>query len=712
VKTVLAAAVMLSGPAVAAPLGNPAVAPPPAIPFHETVFGVAVDDPYRWMEDPAKLPAMTDWAVKSTNATVAELALLPERAAFAALSDRALRAGVQRRRATLAGARLFFMQMDPADRVAKLMVREGGRDRVLLDPIAGQTGIAAIGNYSVAPDGKTVAVQVAPGGGEVGSVRFLDVASGAQKGAAIGPVWGEFPVAWLPQGKVAYTRMADPAAGADPIQNMHLALIAPGDAGPGRFVLGPGVAGAPPFDPVEFPLLETAPTSSYAMGLGDGARPDDRVLVSPADALAEGAPRWRVIAGYDDQVEASGHVLLGKDIYLLTTKDSPNGRVERRDLTSAGSAASVVLPEGDLVLTGLEAATDGLYVSAQRDGISHLLFLPHGTGKAREVALPFDGALSGLLADRTDGKSVKFGLDGWTRPLIEYRARAGRALPLGLASAAWPGAAGVTAKRDEAVSADGTHVPMVILLPPGGQHAPLPTILEGYGGYGISVVEPYYGPNYLTWVAHGGAFAFCGTRGGNERGRLWQDAGRAERKANAQADFIACAMRLEAAGYTRASMLVAMGTSAGGALVPAAVIKRPELFAGLLERVGLVNATRLAVAENGPDQYNEMGDPRTAAGFAALSAEDAYQMLGSATDLPDTLVTIGLNDHRVAPWMGAKFAARARAKFGDRRLVLLRAEAQGGHGVGSALDRVIAEQADTYAFAWYGTHRPAGAKQP
>jgi prolyl oligopeptidase len=73
--------------------------------------------------------------------------------------------------------------------------------------------------------------------------------------------------------------------------------------------------------------------------------------------------------------------------------------------------------------------------------------------------------------------------------------------------------------------------------------------------------------------------------------------------------------------------------------------------------------------------------------------------------LPDTLVTIGLNDKRVAPSMGAKFAALAERRFGDRSLVLIRADTEAGHGIGSARDRLIAEWADTFAFAWSVTHR-------
>jgi prolyl oligopeptidase len=68
------------------------------------------------------------------------------------------------------------------------------------------------------------------------------------------------------------------------------------------------------------------------------------------------------------------------------------------------------------------------------------------------------------------------------------------------------------------------------------------------------------------------------------------------------------------------------------------------------------------------------------------------------------LITVGLNDKRVAPWFAAKFAARALDRFGDKRAILIRADAEGGHGVGSARDRLIAEWADTYAFAWSQAH--------
>ena len=133
-------------------------------------------------------------------------------------------------------------------------------------------------------------------------------------------------------------------------------------------------------------------------------------------------------------------------------------------------------------------------------------------------------------------------------------------------------------------------------------------------------------------------------------------------------------------------------------MIPATALKRPDLFAAVVTRVGIVNATRLAVANNGPNQFAEMGDPSTAAGFAALAAQDSTLLLPKATGGTDFLFTVGLNDRRVDPWFSAKLAAMMRAKWGDGHLVLIRSDGNAGHGIGSTRDQGIAERADIFSF--------------
>ena len=65
---------------------------------------------------------------------------------------------------------------------------------------------------------------------------------------------------------------------------------------------------------------------------------------------------------------------------------------------------------------------------------------------------------------------------------------------------------------------------------------------------------------------------------------------------------------------------------------------------------------------------------------------------------PDWLLTVGLNDRRVEPWMSAKFAARALSRFGDRNIIAIRTDPDAGHGVGSTRNQRVQERADIYTF--------------
>jgi prolyl oligopeptidase len=59
-----------------------------------------------------------------------------------------------------------------------------------------------------------------------------------------------------------------------------------------------------------------------------------------------------------------------------------------------------------------------------------------------------------------------------------------------------------------------------------------------------------------------------------------------------------------------------------------------------------------------------------------------------------------MNDHRVAPWMGAEMAARLQAATTSGKPVELRVDFAGGHHMlGVTKDDMAAQFADTFAFA-------------
>jgi prolyl oligopeptidase len=61
------------------------------------------------------------------------------------------------------------------------------------------------------------------------------------------------------------------------------------------------------------------------------------------------------------------------------------------------------------------------------------------------------------------------------------------------------------------------------------------------------------------------------------------------------------------------------------------------------------------------------------------------------------MIATGLNDPRVSPWAPAKFAATLQAS-GTPNPVLLRVDAEAGHGHGSTRAQTDALIADTIAF--------------
>jgi prolyl oligopeptidase len=87
---------------------------------------------------------------------------------------------------------------------------------------------------------------------------------------------------------------------------------------------------------------------------------------------------------------------------------------------------------------------------------------------------------------------------------------------------------------------------------------------------------------------------------------------------------------------------------------------------------------------------------------------DAYQHVRDGVQYPAVLIATGLNDPRVSPWEPAKFAARLQAS-GTRNPVLLRVEADAGHGIGSTRAQQDALAADTYAFMFWQAGRPGWA---
>lgn len=694
-------------PTTAAPATSTSATPPVARTVNtvDDLFGVKVADPYRWMEGNDN-PELAEWFRGQGAYTRAYLGRIPgHEGLLARVRELGLSygypSGVQ-----LAGGRLFHMQLGAGEQLPKLMVREpDGRDRVLVDPVArGAEGShASVNSYSPSPDGALLAYDLSQGGSEVSTIHVLEVSTGKDLPDAIERVWGEFAASWLPDASgFFYTQMATPTAGTDPMLNMQARLHRLGTpVAKDPLVLAGLHAPGMKFAPEEFPVVAVPSGSSWALAFASGARSEQRVAVAKLadlDLTGKAATPWKMVAEYSDGIEdVAFH---GERLYLLSHKGASGRRVlsvpaAHPDLASA----SVEIPEDTAApLVAISDARDALYIERMKNGLAQVLRLAWSEKQPATLALPFEGWVNELATDPLrDG--VTFDLSGWTRP-ITYQTYDPTTQKLAVAIESEYGAdlSAVTAEEVDAVSADGTHVPLSILHRKGlaldGSH---PAILYGYGGYGISQ-NPWFSPSVLAWLERGGVFAVAHVRGGGEKGEAWKVAGTGPNKMNGIHDFIACGEYLVANHYTMPAHLTAVGGSMGGVLVGRAITERPDLFAAAQIAVGITNPLRILAAENGANQKSELGDPETEAGFKAIFEMDPYQHVKPGTAYPAVLFTIGLNDRRVAPWMTAKMAARLQAATTSKKPVLVRFDADAGHGIGSTRDQTYAERADVWSF--------------
>jgi prolyl oligopeptidase len=273
----------------------------------------------------------------------------------------------------------------------------------------------------------------------------------------------------------------------------------------------------------------------------------------------------------------------------------------------------------------------------------------------------------------------------------------GKVVKTGLATTSPVDLSGAEAVRGWATSKDGTKVPVdVVRLRTSKLDGDRPTVLYGYGGFGISE-RPFFTALRALWLLNGGVYANAALRGGGEFGEEWRLAGNLTRKQNVFDDFIASAEWLVKEGYTRPQRLALLGGSNGGLLVNAVVTQRPELCRAAASLVGISDMIRVETTSNGAFNVTEYGTVKDPAQFRALLAYSPYHHVVDGARYPAVLLTAGEGDPRVDSWHAKKLAARLQEATSSGLPVVLRLSGW-GHGIGTSRDQAIAEAADLWTF--------------
>jgi prolyl oligopeptidase len=670
----------------------------PPSPRHDQVgfyHGVAVPDPYRWLEDPQSA-ASRQWIEAQNQVTSAYLETLAGRSA---IGDRLTQLWNFERYSTpfKQGGRYFYFKNDGLQNQSVLYTLPSleAEPRMLLDPnTLSEDGTVSLSGMAVSENGAYLAYGLSSAGSDWVEWYVRDIATGVDTDDRL--QWVKFSGAsWSHDHQgFFYSRYDEPdettkLEAVNYYQKLYYHRL-----------------GNPQGDDV---LVYDRPDQKE-WGFGGGVTEDGRYLIISVwkgtdpnnlvfykDLRAPDSPVVELITEFEASYSFVDNE--GSLFWFRTDLEAPKGRLIAIDIAQPERGAwQEIIPESDDTLEGVGLLNHQFVADYLKDAYTTIRIFSLTGELVREVALPGIGSAGGFDGKRGDTETF-YSFTSFTVPSAIYRYDmvTGQSTLYRQPEVDFDPAA-YTTTQVFYESKDGTHVPMFITHKTGlelnGQN---PTLLYGYGGFSISLT-PAFSVGNLVWMEMGGIYAVPNLRGGGEYGEEWHQAGTKLHKQTVFDDFIAAAEWLMAAGYTSPAKLAIMGGSNGGLLVGACMTQRPDLFAVALPAVGVMDMLRFNQFTIGWAWESDYGSPQNEAEFRALYAYSPLHNLKPGTAYPATLITTADHDDRVVPAHSFKFAAALQAAHQGAAPVLIRIETKAGHGAGKPTAKVIEEVADKWAF--------------
>lgn len=670
----------------------------------DDLFGFLVSDPYRWLED-ADDARVRDWAAAQDRLFRAYRAGWSESRSWASLMDQVSSFGVSEP-PTVRGSVMFLAEQLRGDEQRRLLVVDAEGDRrVLVDPAeidpSGHTGL-----YTWWPsrEGERVAVQMEVAEQPGSDIMVLDVRTGEEVDGPL-PRARNTSLAWLPGGEAFYyvSRVPDEE-------------LAPGDKRLQRRVRLHRIGSPWQADAVVFGG-EDAPDHYYGLTVSvDGRYLAITAMVGPAshndvylgELIDPRAPHFvKIVDGRTTRARVLPRFLADNDLLLVTDHQAPCGRICMAHRYDTGPAAWRTLVAEDpqapldecVVLDDPALPRALLLVARTRHGTSTLTVhdLASG-GSLTTLPLPGAGVVSSLRTNTPHGRHAWFSYcDATTPPTIyRYDATSGE-----LEQRAGASIAGHSPRiRSRSVryhAGDGTEITLLLFTPAEEHQGPRPTLLYGYGSFGMPM-RPWFFPMAAAWVGAGGTYAVACVRGGGEEGQLWHDAGRGPHKYRAISDFNDAANWLITTGRTTCDQLAIFGQSAGGLLVTAAAVQRPDLYAAVVAEGPLCDMVRYENFGLGCTWTDEFGTASEPEQLQWLHTYSPYHAITPGVPYPAFLLTGAVTDLQTGEAHVTKMCAALQHATSSDRPILMRREPDTAHAASPASkERALA--ADILAFA-------------
>lgn len=678
----------------------------------DNYFGTKITDNYRWLED-MKDPEVQKWFKSQSDFSHSIIDKIPHREdLFKRMKEVQNMNGDSFDAIYQRGNTYFYTKTKKSENLSKLYARDlyTGKEVLIFDPeTLGKS--TQITNFVIDSKANKVAILLSKSGGEICHLRILDLASKKLLNDEIGPIWSEFAFEFTQDDQaLIYTKMST----ADPNSNMLLkemkAMLHVIGTDTKTDKILASRQDYPELNSLseQFPMIYfTNDYKNIVVTLGS-VKSESPIFVAPYSELKNKKIKWKQIVKPSDDI--TDVFISGDKLFLLTHKDAPNYKIALTSLSNPDfHNAKTVVPESkDKVIKSIHNSKNYLYYSLG-DGIVRDKYQVNiNTLVGEKIDFP-TGVNKTFSLNQRENDNIYCNNVNWLNPLTtyEYNPEKGNITKSKYLNSEtnFPDYSKLyTVKEVEVKSHDGTMVPLSIIYPKNMKmDGSSPAYITGYGGYGISY-EPHFSTRLSVLLEQGVVLAIAHVRGGGEKGEKWHQGGMKATKPNTWKDFIACSEYLVNQKYTSPSKLIGNGGSMGGVLIGRAITERPDLFAVAIPEVGMTNTLRSEITANGPNQIPEIGTLKNEEDTKHLIEMDAQTKVKKGVKYPAVIVTTGMNDSRVVPWMPGKFAAILQNNSASGKPILLYANYENGHFT-SDLDVTFKEYADVYSFAlWQVGH--------
>jgi oligopeptidase B len=397
----------------------------------------------------------------------------------------------------------------------------------------------------------------------------------------------------------------------------------------------------------------------------------------------------------------------GEYLYIQTNENAPNFRVYRIPLADRTAAAEELLPHNsDILIDRIESFAGYLVALEREHGLEQVRIVDLASMEQHRVSFPEDVYSCNMFGPHYNQEFatnlVRLSYSSLVTPpsTIDYDMAARSWMVVKQLEVPGYDPSKYCCERMYATASDGVQIPLSVVRPVApASDGSKRLFLYGYGSYGATI-EPEFSSRRLPLLERGFTYVIAHIRGGGEMGRAWWDAGKVLTKRNTFTDFIAAAEYLIAAGLTTPEQLVIKGRSAGGLLMGAVTVMRPDLFQAVIAGVPFVDVVNTSLDPTVPlviGEYEEWGDPRIEEQFHNLRSYSPYDNTVPNT-YPHVLATAGYYDPRVQYWEPAKWVQKLRDVKTNSKRALLKTEIVGGHAGPSGRYDYLRDIAFEYAF--------------